>query len=60
MNIASENGTTVKGVDIKSRIRKIEGDKIFIHDIFDNKEYEYTNKSLKDNSIEFKKLFIIF
>ena len=42
------------------KIRKIEGDKIFIYDYFDNKEYEYTNVGLEKSQIEFKRIFWLF
>jgi len=41
-------------IDTKCKIRKIEGDKIFIYDYNDLKEYEYDNTKLKNMNITFK------
>ena len=40
--------------DMKCKVRKIEGDKIFIYD-YDEKEHEYNNKSLSKMRITFKR-----
>ena len=42
----------------RCKIRKIEGNKIFIYDYSDNKEWEFTNKSLRENRVTFKKGYL--
>jgi hypothetical protein len=39
----------------KCKIRKIEGNKIFIYDYQDNKEWEFTNEELCKNNVRFLK-----
>jgi hypothetical protein len=39
----------------KCKIRKIEGDKIFIYDYDDMKEYDYDNNGLSNLQITFKR-----
>lgn len=44
---------------MKCKIKKIDGDKIFIYDYDDNKELEFTNDELRKNMVIFKNKFII-
>lgn len=46
--------TSYRWIDRKCKIRKIEGDKIFIYDYDDIKEYEYDNKGLQTMEINIK------
>ena len=39
----------------KCKIRKIEGDRIFVYDYGDGKEWEFTNEELRKNSVTFLK-----
>jgi len=39
----------------RCRIKKIVGDKIYIYDYDDNKQYEYTKYAIRVNMINFKK-----
>jgi len=52
--------TSTKWTNIKCKIRKIEEDKIFIYDYYDNKEWIFTNKELCENNVKFNQtnLFI--
>ena len=44
--------------NMRCKIEKIEGDKIFIYDYSDNKEWEFTKDNLTKNGVVFKKLFL--
>ena len=41
-------------IDTKCKIRKIEGEIVYIYDYNDNKEYKFDNYSLKSTNITFK------
>lgn len=47
--------TSYKWNDNSCKIIKIENNKIFIYDYYDNKEYDYDNNSLKENNVLFIK-----
>ena len=40
--------------NFKCKIKRIEGDTIFIYDYSDNKEYDYKNDGLQKNAVKFK------
>ena len=46
--------TSHRWTDMKCKIRKIDGDIIYIYDYYDNKEYKFTKEDLRLTSITFK------
>lgn len=48
--------TSTKWTNLKCKIRKIDGNQIFIYDYDDNKEWIFTKEELEENSVTFKKI----